>query len=89
MRKEYKLIPSKIFLKDLEKLPPNIKPKVDKALLELKIDPHSSPNIKKLRNVEIGQWRLRIGDWRLRYDIAGNKIYLHIIRQRKDVYRKK
>lgn len=89
MSKEYKLVPSKIFLKDLEKLPAEMKPRVDKALLELKKDPHSSPNIKKLRNVEIGQWRMRIGDWRLRYDVVDNEIHLHIIRQRKDVYRKK
>lgn len=89
MAKNYRLVPSKIFLKDLAKLPADIGPKVEKALLELKKDPHSAPNIKKLTNVDSGAYRLRIGDFRLRYDIAGNDIQLHIIRHRKDVYQKK
>ncbi len=89
MSKEYRLIPSKVFLKDLEKLPAEMKPRVEKALLELKKDPHSTPNIKKLRNVDIGKWRLRIGDWRLRYDIVDETIHFHVIRQRKDVYKDK
>lgn len=89
MSKEYRLIPSKIFLKDLEKLPADMKPRVEKALLELKKDPHSTSNIKKLRNVDIGEWRLRVGDWRLRYDVVDDTILLHVIRQRKDVYKNK
>lgn len=89
MAKKYRLIPSKVFLKDLAKLPSDIRPKVEKALLELKKDPHSTPNIKKLTNVDAGAYRLRIGDFRLRYDLTGNDIQLHIIRHRKDVYRKK
>lgn len=89
MAKKYRLIPSKVFLKDLAKLPSDIRPKVEKALLELKKDPHSARNIKKLANVDTGSYRLRIGDFRLRHDIAGDDIKLHIIRHRKDVYRKK
>lgn len=89
MAKGYNLIPSKVFLKDLKKLPNEVKPKVEKALLGLKKDPHSGKNIKKLANVDVGSWRLRIGDFRLRYDVIGQDIHLHIIRHRKDVYRKK
>lgn len=63
--------------------------RVDKALLELKKDPHSSRNIKKLINVEIGKYRLQIGDWRIRYDIVGDEIKLQVVRHRKDVYRNK
>ncbi len=85
----YKLIPSKNFLKDLAKLPANVKPKVEKVLLELKKDPRSSGNIKKLTNISVGIYRMRIGDFRLRYDIHEKEIHLHIIRHRKDVYRKK
>lgn len=88
MSKQYRLVPSRTFLKDLEKLPADMKPKVEKALLELKKDPHPTPNIKNLRNVEVGQWRIRIGDWRLRYDVVGSEIHLHVIRRR-DVYKKK
>jgi len=89
MSKTYHLIPSKVFLKDLKKLPADIKPKVEKVLLELKQNPHSGRNIKRLASVDIGVFRLRIGDWRLRYDVVGKEIHLHIIRHRKDVYRKK
>ena len=89
MAKIYKLVPSKTFLKDLRKIPPESKSRVNKALLELKQDPFSARDLKKLANVEIGRWRLRIGDYRLRYDIVGQEIQLHIIRHRKDAYRKK
>lgn len=89
MRKGYRLVPSKVFLKDLKKLPADMKPKVEKALLELKKDPYSGKNIRKLSSVDVGVFRLRIGDWRLRYDVVGEEIRLHIIRHRKDVYRKK
>ena len=89
MAKNYKLIPSKTFLIDLKKISPELKSNIDKALLELMHDPFSARDLKKLANVEIGCWRLRIGDYRLRYDIAGQEIRLHVIRYRKDVYRKK
>jgi len=89
MVKSYKLVPSKTFLKDLRKIPPGYKSRVNKALLKLKKDPFSARDLKKLANIEIGRWRLRIGDYRLRYDIIGLEIKLHIIRHRKDAYRKK
>lgn len=89
MAKEYRLVPSKLFLKDLAKLPVDMRSKVDKALLELKNDPHSARSLKKLTNVDAGAYRLRIGDFRLRFDIEANDIKLHTIRHRKDVYRGK
>ena len=89
MDRTYKLIPSKTFLKDLKKIPPEHRPRVNKVLLELKKDPFSARDLKKLTNIEISQWRLRIGDYRLRYDIIGLEIHLHIISNRKDIYRKK
>ena len=88
MARIYKLIPSKTFLKDLEKIPSEFKSRINKALLELKQDPLSARDLKKLVNVELGRWRLRIGDYRLRYDIVGQEIRLRVIRYRKDVYRK-
>ena len=89
MAKTYKLIPSKTFLKDLKKISPESRSKIEKALLELKKDPFAARDLKKLVNVEFGRWRLRIGDYRLRYDVVGEEIRLHIIRHRKDIYRKK
>lgn len=86
---EYKLVPSKSFLKDLAKLPEDAKSKAAKALMDLKTDPYTGRNVKKLTNFDIGTMRLRIGDYRLRYDIEGFDIHLRIIKHRKDVYRKK
>ena len=89
MAKIYKLVSSKTFLKDLNKIPPGYRSRVNKALLKLKKDPFSARDLKKLANIEIGCWRLRIGDYRLRYNIVDLEIHLHIIRHRKDIYRKK
>lgn len=86
---EYKLVSSKSFLKDLAKLPEEARLKTAKALADLKKDPYSGRNVKKLTNFDIGTYRLRIGDFRLRYDIERSVIYLRIIKHRKDIYRKK
>ena len=87
MSKTYTLVPSNRFLKDLKKLPPDLRGKADKALLELKKNPFSGRDLKKLTDVKYGQWRLRIGDYRLLYDIVDDKIRLRMIRPRKDAYR--
>lgn len=87
MDKTYYLVPSKVFLKDLGAMPADMKLIVEKALLLLKKDPYSGRNIKKISSVKIGVWRLRIGNWRVRYDVVGLEIRLHVIRQRKEVYR--
>lgn len=89
MSKEYLLIPSKVFLRDMKKIPKGMKLKIKKALLDLKKDPYVGRNIKKLTSMGVGNWRLRVGDFRIRYDIVGREIRLHIVRPRKDVYRKK
>jgi len=88
MANSYKLVPSKTFLKDLEKMPANVRSRIKSNLLDLKKDPRSGKDLKKLANVRIGRGRLRIGDYRLRYDVIGQEIHLHLIRYRKDVYRK-
>jgi mRNA interferase RelE/StbE len=88
MAKNYKLVPSKTFLKDLKKIPSRARPRVKNALLGLKKDPYKGKDLKKLTNVKIGCWRLRIGNYRLRYDVFDNDIHLHIIRHQKEVYKK-
>lgn len=87
MDKTYSLVPSKVFLKDIVAVPADLKLIVEKALSLLKKDLYSGRNIKKLSSVKIGIWRLRIGNWRVRYDVIGREIRLHVIRQRKEVYR--
>lgn len=44
-------------------------------------------NIKKLKNIKPGVWRIRIGDYRIRYDVEEDKVILHLISHRKDIYR--
>ena len=44
-------------------------------------------NIKKLTDVNAGQWRIRFKDYRIRYDVANSKVILHSIRNRKDAYK--
>lgn len=88
MAKKYQLAFSKEFAKDFKKLPPHEKPRVKKALLLIKQDPYSARNLKKLTNVNIGQYRFRIGVLRIRFDIEGDTIQLLMVRHRKDVYRK-
>lgn len=89
MAKTYKLVLSKNFYKDAEKLPKAAKARMLKALSSLEKNPYSGKDLKKLTNVKAGQWRLRIGDYRIRYDIEGQEVWLISVRHRKDAYRKK
>lgn len=89
MAKTYTLVPSKTFLKELKKLPPDFHSKAKKAILGLEKDPYAGRDLKKLTNVKYGQWRLRIGDFRLLFDIVDDEVRLRTIRHRKEVYRNK
>lgn len=75
----YRLIPSRSFLKDVEKLTPEVRRKLEAALLDLKKDPYSISSLKKLANVDVGEFRIRIGDHRLRFDIDEHEIRLHLV----------
>ena len=46
-------------------------------------------DIKKLTDIKQGegQWRIRLGDYRFRYDIIKNDVILHLIGNRKDIYK--
>ena len=46
---------------------------------------HRHP-IKKLTNVEAGEWRIRAGVYRLRYDVDGDTVVLHYINYRSVAY---
>jgi mRNA-degrading endonuclease RelE of RelBE toxin-antitoxin system len=83
----FRLVPSRVFLKDLARLPRGVSPSVADALERLKLDPYSGRDTKKLSALKIGVWRLRIGDYRVRYDIEGDEIRLHTVRHRKSAYR--
>ncbi len=85
--KRYQVIATKAFVKDLNK----IDPKAAKWILEKKNQLAVNPYIgKKLANMIIGQWSIRVGkDYRIRYDIENDAVYLYRVRHRKDIYKKK
>ncbi len=43
-------------------------------------------NIRKLKNLKPGVWRIRFGNYRIRYDVESNLVILHLISHRKDIY---
>jgi len=84
--KQYQIIPTKTFLKDLEKrVDLQYTRQIEKVIDKLAKNPYQGI---KLSSIKIGQWRIRIGDYRIRYDIEGNKVILLRVRHRKDIYRK-
>lgn len=86
MPKQYQIIPTKTFLKDLEKrVDPQYTRQIEKVIDKLAKNPYQG---MKLSSIKIGKWRIRIGDYRIRYDIEGNKVILLRILHRKDIYRK-
>lgn len=81
---EYAVVPSKRFEDDFRILPRDVQRQVLNAINRIKADPYRG---QKLRGLEVGVWRYRVGNWRIRYDIEGTRIFLHVVRHRKDVYR--
>ena len=73
------------FDKSFEKLSQQHKLRVRRAVERIKTDPYQG---RKLRNVEIGQYRWRVGDIRIRYDIEGTEITLVVVAKRADAYRR-
>ncbi|MBA4418666.1 MAG: hypothetical protein C0392_12275 [Syntrophus sp. (in: bacteria)] len=70
----YRIFLTTEFLKQLDKIEPQIRKKLDKKIEEyiapqLKQEPHFGQNVKKLRGYEPETWRYRIGSFRLFYII--------------------
>ena len=42
---------------------------------------------QKLREVHVGQWRLRVGLYRIRYDITEDAVFILRVGHRREVYR--
>lgn len=69
-------------LKHLLKKIPEILPQVKKLIFSLETDPYNYSGVAR----GAGQFRVRSGNFRLRYDIFGNEVLLHSIRDRKEAY---
>ena len=74
-------------LKELEKLPRQVIPRIVTAIEELRVNPYP-PGVKKLTGFD-RTYRIRVGDYRVLYDIYENKLVIEVIRirHRKEAYR--
>ena len=72
-------------MKQIGKLDPQVRRRIDAALLALGDDPRP-PGSKKL--VKVDAWRIRVGDWRVIYQIKDDQLLVLILRvgHRRDVY---
>lgn len=74
-------------LKELEKLPKQIIPRIITTVEGLAEKPYP-PGVRKLANTEF-TFRIRVGDYRVVYDVVKTRLIVQIIRvrHRKDVYK--
>ncbi|MEM1394977.1 MAG: type II toxin-antitoxin system RelE/ParE family toxin [Cyanobacteria bacterium P01_H01_bin.150] len=73
-------------LKQLKKLPKDIKERIDTKIQELAIEPR--PNgVKKLQDDDL--YRIRVGDYRIVYQIDDNVLLVTVVKvkHRREVYR--
>jgi mRNA interferase RelE/StbE len=72
-------------VRDLKKISPEQKHKIQSKILELKNFPEVS-NVKKLTNFEPA-YRLRVGDYRILFDVLDESIEIGRILHRKESYK--
>jgi mRNA interferase RelE/StbE len=84
----YRIVPTRVFLKDLRKLERNyeVHRRVVAAIEQIAQNPYAGVRV---RHKETGCWRWRVGDYRIRYDIVGKDVVLHRVRHRREIYRLK
>jgi len=84
----YRVVPTRIFLKDLRKLERNHEAhqRVVAAIEQTGQNPYAGTRV---RHKETGNYRWRVGDYRIRYDIVDRDVVLHRVRHRREVYRLK
>ena len=88
----FQILATASFSRSLKKLAtknPEILEVYEAMLAVLQHDPfnHSRRHpIKKLTNIDVGQWRIRAGVYRLRYDVSGDTVVLHAINHRSNAY---
>ncbi len=87
MQKKYSLVPTKTFLKSLNKIDYKQQRHILSKLEALKEDPLGQG--KKPAGKKFGIWRMKAGEYRIRYDIDGNSIILLLVKHRKDIYRER
>ena len=83
---KYSLVYTHRAYKDIQKLPPDIKKRIGKALLRYEQDPHRYS--ETLRDPKLETYRFRIGDYRVIFDLEGNEIVVLRIGHRRDIYKR-
>ncbi len=79
----------KTFIKDLEKLPPDIKRKVQALVFKTILtysSPFEIPHLKKIKGFT-KYYRIRAGEYRIGIAIDGQKIIFYRALPRKDIYK--
>ncbi|MBI4130326.1 type II toxin-antitoxin system RelE/ParE family toxin [Candidatus Roizmanbacteria bacterium] len=74
--------------KDLKKLNPAIRSRIEKEILKLELD-QKPQQFKPLMGRKIAQYRIRVGDYRVLYDLypEDNVVLILRIGHRKEIYR--
>ena len=69
-----------------DRMPPDMRKRILRALHALAADPYASPNVKALQGME--GYRLRVGDFRVIYTLDKGLLIIQVIRiaNRRDVY---
>ena len=82
----FEIVYTRRAVRDIEKLPQDIRSRIGKAMVKLLDDPY--PHLIKLISREIGSYRYRIGEYRAILDIMDQEIVVLRIGHRRDIYRK-
>lgn len=90
----YKIFETRQFLKDLARFGAANEERIEAKLRGyvyplLREDPHSGPNIKRLKNWQPPAWRYRIGDLRFFYEVDEERriVFMTAADHRRQAYR--
>lgn len=68
------------------RLPQDVRQRIVHALERYAAEQHG--DVRKVRNAEPKQWRLRVGDYRVRFRLRGDVLEVLHVGHRRDVYRR-
>ena len=72
--------------KDVQRLAPDVKERIGKALQRFRDNPLTYAD--RLSDPRLGSYRFRIGDYRVIFDIAGDEIVVLRVGHRREIYKR-
>ena len=75
---------SSVALKQIQRLDPPIRERVERAMALIALDPQSG---KPLRGPLRGKFSYRVGDWRIVYRVENEEVYVEAVTHRSSAYR--